>query len=133
MALPLVVPSGAGAVTARSAAADPLVSQGRTVTASSVEAAGLEPGQAVDGSTSTRWASAEGVDPQWIRVDLGSAHNVSRVRLAWEAAYATAYRVQTSADGSTWNDVYSTTTAGDGAIDDLTVSGQGRYVRVHGT
>lgn len=132
MALPLVVPSGAGAVTARSAAADPLVSQGRAVTASSVEAAGLEPGQAVDGSTSTRWASAEGVDPQWIRVDLGSAHNVSRVRLTWEAAYATAYRVQTSADGSTWNDVYSTT-AGDGAIDDLTVSGQGRYVRVHGT
>ncbi|SPL99924.1 putative secreted protein [[Actinomadura] parvosata subsp. kistnae] len=123
LALP---PAGAAA------AADPLVSQGKAVTASSVEAAGLEPGKAVDGSTATRWASAEGVDPQWIRVDLGSAHTLSRVRLTWEAAYATAYRVQTSPDGSAWTDVYSTTT-GDGGVDDLTISGSGRYVRVHGT
>ncbi|PZG23770.1 hypothetical protein C1J01_00540 [Nonomuraea aridisoli] len=126
------MPSGASAAGARTAAADPLVSQGRTVTASSVEAAGLEPGKAVDGSTSTRWASAEGVDPQWIRVDLGSPHTVSRVRLTWEAAYARAYRVQISPDGSTWSDVHSTA-AGDGATDDLTVSGTGRYVRVYGT
>ncbi|MEV5328910.1 cellulase family glycosylhydrolase [Nonomuraea sp. NPDC052634] len=125
--VPLSAPSGASA-----AAADPLVSQGKTATASSVEAAGLEPGKAVDGSTATRWASAEGADPQWIRVDLGSTHTVSRVRLVWEAAYATAYRVQTSPDGSTWTDVYSTTT-GDGGTDDLTVSGTGRYVRVYGT
>ncbi|WP_333486856.1 cellulase family glycosylhydrolase [Nonomuraea corallina] len=123
-----LVPSGANAATA----ADPLVSQGKPVTASSIEAAGLEPDKAVDGSTSTRWASAEGVDPQWIQVDLGSAHTVSRVRLTWEVAYARAYRVQLSADGSAWTDVHSTT-AGDGAVDDLTVSGAGRYVRVHGT
>lgn len=128
LALPLVVvPAGASA-----AAADPLVSRGKTVTASSVEAPGLEPEKAVDGNASTRWASAEGIDPQWIRVDLGSAHTISRVRLNWEVAYARAYRVQTSADGSTWQDVYSTT-SGDGGIDDLTVSGTGRYVRVHGS
>ncbi|NJP92913.1 cellulase family glycosylhydrolase [Nonomuraea sp. FMUSA5-5] len=126
-ALALALPPAGAA-----AAADPLVSQGKAVTASSVEAAGLEPGKAVDGSTATRWASAEGVDPQWIRVDLGSAHTLSRVRLTWEAAYATAYRVQTSPDGSAWTDVYSTTT-GDGGVDDLTISGSGRYVRVHGT
>ncbi|MFB4288938.1 cellulase family glycosylhydrolase [Nonomuraea sp. ATR24] len=123
----LLAPSGASA-----AAADPLVSQGKSVTASSVEAAGLEPGKAVDGDPATRWASAEGVDPQWIRVDLGSAHTISRVRLTWEVAYAKSYRVQTSADGSTWSDVY-TTASGDGATDDLTVTGTGRYVRVHGT
>ncbi|MEV4216777.1 cellulase family glycosylhydrolase [Nonomuraea sp. NPDC049725] len=123
----LFAPSGASA-----AAADPLVSQGKSVTASSVEAAGLEPGKAVDGDPATRWASAEGVDPQWIRVDLGSAHTISRVRLTWEVAYAKSYRVQTSADGSTWSDVY-TTASGDGATDDLTVTGTGRYVRVHGT
>ncbi|MEV4175107.1 cellulase family glycosylhydrolase [Nonomuraea sp. NPDC049709] len=132
LVVPLVVPSGASAAGARAAAADPLVSQGKTATASSVEAAGLEPGKAVDGSATTRWASAEGVDPQWIRVDLGSTHTVSRVRLTWEVAYARAYRVQTSPDGSTWSDVYSTT-AGDGATDDLTISGSGRYVRVYGT
>jgi endo-1,4-beta-D-glucanase Y len=113
-------------------AADPLVSRGKAVTASSTEGAGFEAAKAVDGSTSTRWASAEGHDPEWLRVDLGSAHAISRVRLNWEAAYARAYRVQTSPDGSVWTDVYSTST-GDGGTDDLTLSGSGRYVRVYGT
>ncbi|WP_225803632.1 glycosyl hydrolase family 8 [Streptomyces sp. NK15101] len=113
-------------------AADGLVSGGKTATASSVETSAFGPGLAVDGSTATRWASAEGVDPQWIRIDLGANHTISRVKLDWEAAYGKAYRIQTSADGSTWTDVYSTTT-GDGATDDLTVSGSGRYVRMYGT
>ncbi|MCX5388934.1 glycosyl hydrolase family 8 [Streptomyces sp. NBC_00094] len=114
------------------AAADALVSAGKPATASSVEAAGYEPGRAVDGSATTRWASLEGVDPQWVRVDLGATHTVSRVKLTWEAAYGKAYRIQTSADGSTWTDVYSTTT-GDGGVDDLTLSGTGRYLRMYGT
>ncbi|WP_112267725.1 glycosyl hydrolase family 8 [Lentzea terrae] len=113
-------------------AADPLVSQGKAATASSIEGSGFEAGKAVDGSTSTRWASVEGHDPEWLRVDLGSTHTISRVRLNWEAAYARSYRVQTSADGSAWTDVYSTS-AGDGGVDDLTLSGSGRYVRVYGT
>ncbi len=118
--------------TTSASAADPLVSRGKAATASSVEAAGLEADKAVDGGTATRWASAEGNDPEWIRVDLGSAHTISRVRLNWETAYARAYRVQTSPDGSAWTDVYSTS-AGDGGVDDLTVSGTGRYLRVYGT
>jgi endo-1,4-beta-D-glucanase Y len=113
-------------------AADPLVSRGKAVTASSSEGAGFEAAKAVDGSTSTRWASVEGHDPEWLSVDLGSTHTVSRVKLNWEAAYAKSYRVQTSSDGSAWTDVYSTST-GDGGTDDLTVSGAGRYVRVYGT
>ncbi|ROQ36151.1 glycosyl hydrolase family 8 [Streptomyces sp. PanSC19] len=125
LALPLTVMPQAQA-------ADGLVSGGKTVTASSVETSAFGPGLAVDGSTATRWASAEGVDPQWIRIDLGANHTISRVKLDWEAAYGKAYRIQTSTDGSTWTDVYSTT-AGDGATDDLTVSGSGRYVRMYGT
>ncbi|MEV8629758.1 discoidin domain-containing protein [Streptomyces sp. NBC_01268] len=109
-----------------------LLSQGRPVTASSTEAAGFEPGKAVDGSASTRWASAEGADPQWLRVDLGAPAALSRVRLDWEAAHASAYRVQGSLDGTTWTDLYTTTT-GDGATDDLTLSGTARYIRVYGT
>lgn len=118
--------------TTSATAADPLVSQGKAVTASSVEGAGLEAAKAVDGSTTTRWASLEGRDQEWIRVDLGTSHTVSRVRLNWEAAYGRAYRVQTSTDDSVWTDVFSTS-AGDGGVDDLTVSGSGRYVRVLGT
>ncbi|MFF9148541.1 glycosyl hydrolase family 8 [Streptomyces sp. NPDC014861] len=116
----------------RAEAADGLVSAGKTATSSSVEGSGFAPALAVDGSTGTRWASLEGVDPQWIRIDLGANHTLSRVKLDWEAAYAKTYRIQTSADGSNWTDVYATT-AGDGAVDDLTVSGSGRYVRMYGT
>ncbi|MFD0368188.1 discoidin domain-containing protein [Streptomyces sp. NPDC127114] len=109
-----------------------LLSQGRPVTASSTEAAGLEAAKAVDGRTDTRWASAEGTDPQWLRVDLGAPAALSRVRLDWEAAYARAYRVQGSLDGTTWTDLHATTT-GDGGTDETAVTGTARYVRVYGT
>ncbi|WP_328808623.1 discoidin domain-containing protein [Nonomuraea montanisoli] len=111
---------------------DGLISQGRPTTASSVEDSTLTADKAVDGGTTTRWASAEGSDPQWIRVDLGDPATISRVRLSWEAAYARAYRVEVSADGATWTTL-SSTSAGDGGVDDLTVTGSGRYVRVYGT
>ena len=103
-----------------------------SATASSVEASGLEASMAVDGSTSTRWASTYS-DPQWIYVDLGASSNVCRVKLNWEAAYGRNYQIQTSNDASNWTSIYTTTT-GDGGIDDLTgLSGTGRYVRMYGT
>jgi type 1 glutamine amidotransferase len=109
-----------------------LLSQGRPTTTSSVETGNVLVGaNAVDGNAATRWGSAY-ADPQWIAVDLGSTRTVSRVRINWEAAYARAYQIQTSPDNATWTTVYSTTT-GDGGIDDVTVSGSGRYVRVNGT
>ncbi len=125
--VPLVVAYAAGAAT------ETLISQGKTATASSTETAALGAGNAVDGKTKTRWASREGSDPEWIRVDLGGIHSISHVKLSWEAAYGRAYKIETSADGSTWKAIYSTTT-GDGGTDNLTgLSGSGRYVRVYGT
>ncbi|MFB7512824.1 discoidin domain-containing protein [Streptomyces sp. NPDC056144] len=118
--------------TASAPGTETLLSQGKPVTASSTEAAGFEPGKAVDGQSTTRWASVEGVDPQWLRVDLGATATLSRVRLDWEAAHASAYRIQSSADGTTWTDL-ATVTGGDGGTDDVTVNGTGRYVRVYGT
>ncbi|HEY1013164.1 MAG TPA: cellulase family glycosylhydrolase, partial [Herpetosiphonaceae bacterium] len=105
---------------------------GRPASASSVEAAGFEAGLAVDGNAATRWASLEGVDPQWISVDLGAPYALNRVRLTWEAAFARAYRVEVSVNGSTWTQSYATTT-GDGGVDDLALGGTARYVRVYGT
>jgi hypothetical protein len=87
--------------------------------------------QAVDGNGSTRWSSAF-TDPQWIRVDLGSTFHINRVVLRWEAAYAKSFQVQTSNDANTWTTIYSTTT-GTGGVNDLTVTGTGRYVRMNGT
>ncbi|MDQ1743581.1 MAG: hypothetical protein QOE23_1920, partial [Pseudonocardiales bacterium] len=113
------------------AAAGTLLSQGKTTTASSVENAGTPAASAVDGDTGTRWSSAAS-DPQWLQVDLGASAAISQVSLNWEAAYARSFSIQTSADGSTWTSVYSTTTS-TGGIQNLTVSGTGRYVRMYGT
>ncbi|WP_180968897.1 chondroitinase-B domain-containing protein [Microbacterium aurantiacum] len=113
--------------------AETLISQGRPATASSVETASFPASNAVDGSATTRWASLEGVDPQWITVDLGAGATVSRVLLNWEAAYASKYKVQISVDGTTWTTLKDET-AGNGGTDDITgLSGTGRYLRVHGT
>ncbi len=115
--------------TARAAAT--LLSQGRPATASSVENAGTPASAAVDGNTGTRWSSGFS-DPQWLQVDLGSAATISQVVLRWEAAYATAFQIQVSADASTWSTIYSTAT-GTGGTQTLNVSGTGRYVRMYGT
>jgi hypothetical protein len=111
-------------------AADTLISQGRTVTASSVENGGTPAAYAVDGNTGTRWSSAA-TDQQWIQVDLGQSASISKVVLQWEAAYGKAYQIQTSADGATWTTIYSTTT-GAGGTETLNVTGSGRYVRMNG-
>ncbi|NUR73781.1 MAG: hypothetical protein HOU81_23455 [Hamadaea sp.] len=112
-------------------AADPLLSQGKPVLASSSEGAGTPAEAAVDGNSGTRWSSVF-ADPQWLRVDLGSSATISQVVLQWEAAYASAYQIQTSADGTNWQTIYSTTTS-TGGTQTLTVSGTGRYVRVYAT
>ncbi len=123
----LVVVAGASPA----AAAGTLLSQGKPATASSLENATFPASNAVDGNTGTRWSSAFS-DPQWIQVDLGATATVSQVTLVWEAAYATAFQIQTSNDASTWTTIYSTTT-GTGGTQNLTVTGTGRYVRMLGT
>jgi hypothetical protein len=121
-----------GPASARNAAATAtLLSQGKTATASSVENSSFPASAAVDGNTSTRWSSAFS-DPQWLQVDLGSSASISQVVLNWEAAYATAFQIQTSPDGTTWTTIYSTTT-GTGGTQTLNVTGTGRYVRMYGT
>ncbi len=113
------------------AAAADLLSQGRPATSSSTENASTSASAAVDGNTATRWSSAFG-DPQWLEVDLGATAAISRVVLRWEAAYARAFRIQTSDNGTAWTTVHSTTT-GTGGVQSLDVNGSGRYVRFHGT
>jgi hypothetical protein len=103
----------------------------KTATASSVESAAFPASGAVDGNTGTRWSSAFS-DPQWLQVDLGSTHTICQAVLNWEAAYAKAFQIQTSTDGSTWTTIYSTTT-GTGGTQTLNLSGSGRYIRMYGT
>src|SRR6266516_3485399 len=107
------------------------IAQGKPTTASSVESASFPPANATDGNTGTRWSSAFS-DPQWLQVDLGQTYAINHVTLNWEAAYGRAYQIQTSANGTSWTTIYSTTT-GDGGIDDLAITGTGRYIRMNGT
>lgn len=109
---------------------EPNIAYGKPVRVSSTEASGNVAGNAVDASGNTRWSSAY-ADNQWITVDLGANHNLKRVRLQWEAAYGRAYQIQVSADNASWTTVYSTAT-GDGGVDDITLNGSGRYVRMLG-
>ncbi len=127
----LAIGGAIGATSGTAQAADTLLSQGRTATASSTENAGTPASAAVDGDTGTRWSSAA-ADPQWLQVDLGSTATVTSVVLNWETAYGKAFKIQVSADAQTWTDVYSTTT-GTGGTQTLTVNGSGRYVRMYGT
>ncbi len=112
-------------------AAPTLLSQGMPATASSVENASFPPSNAVDGNPNTRWSSAFS-DPQWLEVDLGASASITQVVLQWEAAYATAFQIQTSPDGTNWTSIYSTTT-GTGGTQTLSLTGTGRYVRMYGT
>ena len=104
----------------------------KPTTVSSIENAAYPGTNAVDGNYTTRWSSAFS-DPQWIYVDLQAYVNVNRVKLTWEAAYATSFQIQVSPDAANWTSIYSTTT-GTGGTNDLTgLSGTGRYVRMYGT
>jgi hypothetical protein len=104
---------------------------GQPAYASSIQGTGTPAAAAVDGNFNSRWSSAFS-DPQWLIVDLGATHAISQVVLYWESAYAKAFQLQTSPDGTNWTTIYSTT-AGTGGTQTLTVTGTGRYVRMYGT
>jgi hypothetical protein len=107
------------------------IAQGKPTTASSTESAAYPAANATDGNTTTRWSSAFS-DPQWLQVDLGQSYHISGVTLNWEAAYGKAFQIQTSADGTNWTTIYSTS-SGTGGVQTIPVSGSGRYVRMYGT
>ncbi|WP_030711735.1 discoidin domain-containing protein [Streptomyces sp. NRRL F-2580] len=89
------------------------------------------PSRAVDGNTSTRWAS-DWSDDQWLQIDLGTPGLVKRVTLEWERAHGKSYRIELSGDGTNWQSAWSTTT-GDGGLDTAQFAATpARYVRVHG-
>ena len=84
-----------------------------------------------DGSSGSRWSSRYS-DSEWVCVDLGQELQFSAVTLNWEAAYASAYKIQVSSDPSQWTDVYHTS-EGKGGVEQLRFSPvTARYVRMQG-
>ncbi|SFE09002.1 Por secretion system C-terminal sorting domain-containing protein [Chitinophaga sp. CF118] len=87
--------------------------------------------KAVDANGNTRWSSSY-ANNQSIIVDLGTNYNVSRVRLAWEAAYARDYQIQFSTDNVTWTTIREFWGKASSAADDQTgLTGVARYVKVY--
>jgi hypothetical protein len=86
----------------------------------------------VDGNPQTRWSS-EFSDPQWIAVDLEKVQRISRVVLDWEAAYAKAYAIEVSVDGTTWKPVYQTDRGQGGRAVIRFAPTEARWVRMVGT
>jgi hypothetical protein len=89
------------------------------------------PSHAVDGDPETRWSSSFH-ENQWIRVDLGTPAEITKVKLNWEAAYAIGYRIEVSDDDTSWKTILEVTN-GKGGIDEQDVSARGRYLRVFST
>ncbi len=100
-------------------------------TASSVLAGNLAM-YGFDGNRGTRWES-EHSDPQYLQADMGESVHLSRIRLDWEGAYARAYSIQISDNGSTWQTIYQTD-SGTGGVNDIALDGQlARHLRIYGT
>jgi photosystem II stability/assembly factor-like uncharacterized protein len=86
---------------------------------------------AVDGDASTRWSS-QFSDPQWIAVDLGQRFAINEVKLTWETAYGADFEIQVSDDTTHWTPIASLAN-NNAAVNDLAITGTGRYVRMYGT
>ncbi|MDQ2076692.1 discoidin domain-containing protein [Marinimicrobium sp. ABcell2] len=106
------------------------LAQEKTVRASSTESQQLHARHAVDGDTSTRWASGRS-DNQWLDVDLGAVYNLTGVRLNWEAAFGKSFQVRVSNDGVNWSTVH-TTVNGTGGINNIGLNASARHVRMQG-
>ena len=103
----------------------------KPATSSSTENATLTRRKAVDGSSTTRWSSSF-ADTQWWQVDLGSAQQVAKVELNWEAAYASRYKILTSTDGTNFTEAADVSITSPGLKTTTFTARSARYVRVLG-
>ena len=129
------IPDRGGAAPAlptSSAAAVPgLLSEGKTVYASSFEA-GNFPNHGNDGDQTTRWTAQDDHYPQWWVVDLGASRPLSRAVIDWynNGPRHYGYRIDISQDNSNYSTVVNkpdNTTSG--TTTDV-LSGTAKYVRI---
>ncbi|WP_062214462.1 alpha-L-fucosidase [Streptomyces sp. NBRC 109706] len=109
------------------------IAVGATATASSEETNhGNTAGNAVDGSTATRWCAATGATGEWLTVDLGATRSLTGTRLVWEKDEVNyRYRVEGSTDNTTWSTLADLTGSTDTArVRAHTFTADARYVRV---
>lgn len=111
--------------------ADVNLALGKPTTCSGSENGGTSSDKATDGLLDTRWSSRFR-DGEWLSIDLMKEYMVNRVKLYWEAAYATHFDIQLSTDGVEYTTVYTATNAQGGTQDINLPTGpvDARYVRI---
>ena len=77
-----------------------------TVTASSEEKRqGNLAANVADGNKQTRWCAQGGNPGEWLILDFGKVTNVSGLNITWEKEAAYQYKIEASADKSSWTQV----------------------------
>ncbi|WP_410538514.1 beta-N-acetylglucosaminidase domain-containing protein [Streptomyces sp. KL2] len=108
----------------------PDLARGARTASSADETEDFPASAATDGDPETRWSSPP-EDGQWLRVELDRPARIGEVRLHWQDAYASRYRVQVSADGRDWSTA-ATVRDGRGGRETVRMDAPARtrYVRV---
>lgn len=102
----------------------------KTATASSTRSTTYAAAKTVDGSTATSWMSNK-TGNQWLKVDLGASAATSNIKVRWQSGYhAKDFKVETSANGTSWTTRYSTTSGTGGTTNVTFTPASARYVRV---
>lgn len=75
------------------------------ITASSNAGAGYLPKFAADGNNHTRWAAGSNAGTEWWAIEYDEAKKINTVEIDWDGAYASAYDIQISDNGTEWTTV----------------------------
>ena len=90
----------------------------------------------VDGEAKTRWETqmtgGEFKADDWCSVDLEKNYTINKVKINWESAYASEYKIQVSDDGKEWKDVYTEKNGNAGIKEAVFAPVSARYVRMQG-
>ncbi len=109
----------------------PNLALGKKVTESGHENVGTVPQNAIDGDLSTRWGSLH-KDNEWLQVDLGKTASLYKINIHWEAAYASEYKIMTSVDGDSWDEL-TEVGASNQWVATMMNDAKARYIRIVGT
>jgi len=119
---------------AGSGGAEQILSRGKPATADSEQtSAGNTAAMGNDGVLSTRWCAADAATGHYWQVDLGASHKLSRVAISWEKAEIYQFKIEGSADQSSWTTLEDQTASTDASSDQsftLAGSPSARYVKI---
>lgn len=92
-----------------SAAENTNLATGKTATADSSETNDFTAPKTVDGSDSTRWASAAANAPHWVQIDMGEPTEIAAATIHWERNTVKSFEIQYSdtAAADSWKVAYS--------------------------